>query len=180
MSHCQGDFSHRFKLYTLRLPYISFFYLAHSSNICTHIVYLLTHYLAKLHILSPFSSVWVFFVNIYFSLKYDLIGLKKKKKYITLNVLGQYLHLFIPHAMSVNLEVLNKYKNWSVGLVLQFGQHLVIWSDIQLKNSKKQWGRILWLCTGIFPSLFFGYWSGGGVWLVCGHPDFVWDRINFL
>lgn len=70
--------------------------------------------------------------------------------------------------MSVNAEVLNKYRNSSVGLVLHFGQHLVIWSDTQLKNSKERWARVQCLCKGLFPSLSSGYWRGREVTLVCG------------
>lgn len=88
--------------------------------------------------------------------------------YITLNMLGQYLYVFISYAASVNAEVLKKHRNCSVGLVLHFGQHLVIWSDIQLKNSKERRARIQCLCKGIFPSSSSGYWRGREVTLACG------------
>lgn len=38
----------------------------------------------------------------------------------------------------MNVEVLKKYRNWSAGLVLCFGQHSVIGSDIQLNNCREQ------------------------------------------
>lgn len=144
-------------------------------------MHLFTHYLAQFYTLNSSFSLQVFTLKVYCSSEWDLIASEEERLIFPdlchHNCIRTLPVLFIQCQCMENYE--KKYRNWCVGLVLHFGQKLLIWSDIQLKSSKEHWARIA--VPWWNPISFFVLWllHRRGIILVCGAEPKMFINMDF-